>query len=195
MNDVREGSEVIENLNKAVLHGDVITAENVLKDSTLPSNIRFDQGDTLLHLAVRSASPKMVSLVLNYAKGIDFTSQNRRANTPLCLAVQLSKPNTQLYSPEEREKLKKSFEEICLLLIDKDPNVNETVKIQNIMRKSTWDFLNKTVKNPKIYKALNEKIIQILAREAKVSIVSKDTGESKALHAESLKKSKVGISR
>ncbi|MEQ9116400.1 MAG: ankyrin repeat domain-containing protein [Rickettsiales bacterium] len=178
MNDVREGLDVAERYKTAVTSGNAEELKKLLKEHMLPSETRFEQGDTLLHLAIRNANPEAVKIIVENQEGVDLAAQNRRANTPLCLAVQLSKPNTQLYSAEQREALKTAFEKISLYLIEKDSKLHETAKIQNIMRKSVWDFLNKTVKNPKIREALNSKTMQLLASEAKIPSVKKAAAET-----------------
>ncbi len=152
-------STALEHMKKHISDGNVAKVRELIREYNFSPEVRFEQGDSILHLAVRSSYAEVVKAVL---EDIDcsslFAAQNRRANTPICLAVQLSRPNTQLYDEAARLTLRSRFEEICLLLIDADTNIDLSVSLKNLMRKSAIDYLNKSVRNKVISEALEKKI-------------------------------------
>lgn len=160
-------AKILDEFKTAILENNIAKVKDILNNNTIPANHQYEQGDTALHLAVRSTSPEMVNTILQM-ENTDLHHQNRRANTALCLAIQLAKPNTQVYGPEERAVLKEKYEKICLALIEKDNNIKITANLKNLMRKSPIDYLSKSVRNKTIQSALEHKMLQQLAKEAQI---------------------------
>lgn len=167
--------EVLESFYQAIRKNDIQRVTGLLQEYNIPADHRYNQGDTALHLAVRHGNVDMVRLIVERMGNIDFTAQNRRANTALCLAVQLAKPNTQLYNEQQRAVLRERYEKICLVLIAKDPDITKTANLKNVMRKSAIDYLSKSVRNPVIRQALERRLLETVARESNVSQSVKDS--------------------
>ncbi|OMJ69442.1 hypothetical protein SteCoe_32837 [Stentor coeruleus] len=76
----------IEALYKAVTSNDIKTSKDILINSHPDTNIKFENNNTLLHIAANFGFLKICEILLDYGEDTNVKAQNNELSTPLHLA-------------------------------------------------------------------------------------------------------------
>lgn len=170
---------------KIYLLKDAIKAEDVAKVTKLVSEIKKEDpsllnyvfkeedGDNLAHIAVRAGNVEILAIIAS--SGIDLSAQNRRANTPICLAVQFMRTLTPKSTNEQRQNRKRIYQDISLLLIELDEKIEQTAYKKNLMRKDALDYLNKGINSPVVVATLQKRLAKSFGAIMGSSGLTKDS--------------------
>jgi len=154
-----------DSLHAATIRGDVVSVEKFLIKGS-PTSIRFDHGNTILHLAVKNNHPEVIKVLL--PKVIMLNDVNNDGETPFHMAIRLQYMG-------------------CIeVLLPKEPNINLAApkKTLEAIHKHPEHYQDKETGYTPLMTALhyrNQQLISLLL-QYNASVDCKDCIENTPLH-------------